>query len=269
MKKSKKDFFKFISEQRVTTVAAAWVYYFLTALLPLAFLLITAFGVFKVDLTAELIRKLPEEFRQAGEVIVNTAKNASGGITVFFIITVFFSGSALLNQMIKDGEHFYGLIAKRRGGILRRLLSIGALGVLFCAFLAAALLITFGSKVSELIGLASKNNLFAEILSFSFVILFIYGIIILLNALISPVKLKFSNLLTGAFVALAITVIGSLAFMLYLRFFANYNKFYGSLAAIIVFLLWAYIVMLGISVGAATSTYLYKKENPSKEKENA
>ena len=69
--------------------------------------------------------------------------------------------------------------------------------------------------------------------------------------------------------ALAITVIGSLAFMLYLRFFANYNKFYGSLAAIIVFLLWAYIVMLGISVGAATSTYLYKKENPSKEKENA
>ena len=125
-------------------------YYFLTALLPLAFLLITAFGVFKVDLTAELIRKLPEEFRQAVEVIVNTAKNASGGITVFFIITVFFSGSALLNQMIKDGEHFYGLIAKRRGGILRRLLSIGALGVLFCAFLAAALLITFGSKLSWL-----------------------------------------------------------------------------------------------------------------------
>ena len=66
-------------------------------------------------------------------------------------------------------------------------------------------------------------------------------------------------LVTGAFVALCIIVIGSIAFMLYLRFFNNYNKFYGSLAAIIVFLLWAYIVMLGLSIGAVTCTYLCDK----------
>ena len=34
---------KTISEKRLTTVAGAWVYYFLIALIPLAFLVVTAF----------------------------------------------------------------------------------------------------------------------------------------------------------------------------------------------------------------------------------
>lgn len=258
MKKMKK-FLRFTVEQRVTTVAAAWVFYFLTALLPLVFLLITAFGVFRVDLTAELVTKLPEELRAAGEVIVRTAENASGGITAFFFATVFFSGSALLNQMIKDVEHFYGAFAERKGGVIRRLLSLGALGVLFIAFLAVALIIAFGSKIITFTGLTGENNIFIKILGYLIVIVLIYGIIILLNAVTASVKLSFSELLTGAFVALAVTVLGSLAFMLYIRFFNNYNRLYGSLAAVIVFLLWSYIVMLGIAFGAATSAYLHTR----------
>lgn len=267
MKKLKNGFIKRFLDKRVTTVAAAWVYYFLTALLPLVFLVITAFGVFGVDLTEKLAGKLPEEFRQAAEIILNTAKNASSGITVFFFITVLFSGSALLNQMMKDGEYFYGVKKENRGGIWRRLMSVGALGIIFCVFLAAALVMTFGGRIATLIGLPSSDNIFLTILTFLFVILLVYAIIVLLNKIISPVKLGFKNLVIGGFVALCIIVLGSIAFMLYIRYFHNYNKFYGSLAAIIVFLLWAYIVMLGLATGAASSMYIYEKENNSS-KEN-
>lgn len=263
MKKLKNGFIKFFFEKRVTTVAAAWVYYFLTALLPLVFLVITAFGVFRVDLTTKLVGKLPEEFRQAADLILQTAKTASGGITVFFFITVLFSGSALLNQMMKDGEFFYGVKKENRGGLIRRFTSVIALGLIFCGFLAVALITAFGGKLLTFLGISSEDNVFLTILGFLFAILLIYAIIILLNKVISPVKLNFRNLVTGGFVALCIIILGSIAFMIYIRYFNNYNKFYGSLAAIIVFLLWSYIVMLGLATGAAYGMYEYKKETNS------
>ena len=148
---------------------------------------------------------------------------------------------------------------EQRRGLGRRLFAVASLGVIFCVFLVAALVFAFEGKIIAILGIADKSGIFTEILSFLFIILFIYAIIILLNKIICPVKISFSKLVTGAFVALCIIVIGSIAFMLYLRFFNNYNKFYGSLAAIIVFLLWAYIVMLGLSIGAVTCTYLCDK----------
>jgi uncharacterized BrkB/YihY/UPF0761 family membrane protein len=42
---------KVFSDNRLSTVAGAWVFYFLTAVIPLVFLLITAFGVFGVELS--------------------------------------------------------------------------------------------------------------------------------------------------------------------------------------------------------------------------
>ena len=47
--KKEKGFFEALKQTRITTVSAAWVFYFLTALLPMAFLLITAFAVFGVN----------------------------------------------------------------------------------------------------------------------------------------------------------------------------------------------------------------------------
>ncbi|MBQ4111582.1 MAG: hypothetical protein IJD38_02170, partial [Clostridia bacterium] len=95
---------KIFTEKRLTTVAGAWVYYFLSSVIPLAFLIITAFSVFGVSITGDIVSRLPEEFRLAGETIVQTAEKASKGVTVFFVITVVFSCTTLLNQMSKDGD---------------------------------------------------------------------------------------------------------------------------------------------------------------------
>ena len=99
---------RIINEKRLTTVAGAWVYYFLSSVIPLAFLIVTAFSVFGINVTSDIVSRLPEEFRLAGETIVQTAKKASKGVTLFFIITVIFSCTTLLNQMSKDGDFIYG-----------------------------------------------------------------------------------------------------------------------------------------------------------------
>jgi membrane protein len=87
--------------------------------------------------------------------------------------------------------------------------------------------------------------------------LFGYFIIVVLNKFISPVRLKFKQLWLGSLVSLFIIVLGTIAFVIYLRYFKSYNAFYGSLTAIIVFLLWTYIVMLGLVGGVIVNTEVY------------
>jgi membrane protein len=54
----------------------------------------------------------------------------------------------------------------------------------------------------------------------------------------------------GAFVAILVWVLASAAFALYVATFSNYDATYGSLAGIIVFLLWLWITNLALLFGA-------------------
>ncbi len=263
MQKTFKSLLKTVTKHRVTTVAGAWVYYFLTALIPLAFLLVTAFSVFGVDFSSEIISRLPEEFRLAGQTIAKTAENAGGGVTVFFIFTVIFSCTTLLNQMSKDGDFIYGRRSNKKRGFLRRLWAVVALCALFIVFLALAMFFSFRKTLFSRFTL----NKWQTLLTWCGVSLFLLGVgfmvIAILNGFISPVKLKLKVLAVGSFISLFIITLGTIGFIIYLRVFANYNKFYGSLATVIIFLLWAYILMLGLVTGVIVNKYLHlrAKEN--------
>ncbi|MBR1967830.1 MAG: YihY/virulence factor BrkB family protein [Clostridia bacterium] len=258
MIKSKvKTVLRLFNEKRVTTVAGAWVYYFLTSVIPLAFLVITAFGVFGVSVSKEIVARLPEEFRAAGETIASTAENASKGVTALFVFTIIFSCTTLLNQMSKDGDFIYGVKSKIKRGVMRRIWALVALAALFTVFLGAAVLFAFGNMIFAQARRISAYRLLFTVLAFTLIIAFGYLIIMLLNRFISPVRLKFAQVSIGALVSVFIIVLGTIFFILYLRFFANYNAFYGSLAAIIVFLLWTYISMLGLVVGVIINERIY------------
>ncbi|MBQ9756397.1 MAG: YihY/virulence factor BrkB family protein [Clostridia bacterium] len=256
MKKQVKGLFELFSEKRLTTVAGAWVYYFLMSVIPLAFLLATAFGVFGIDILFDLVSRLPEEFRQAGVAIAETAEHASKSVTLLFIITVIFSCTTLLNQMSKDGDFIYGVKAEKKRGVLRRVWAIVALGALFTVFLCMAFLFAFRVKIVTK-GINGNVKLFLAVLAFSLIILFCYAIIIVLYKFISPVKQKLGSLFLGGLVSLSTIVVGTLGLSLYLRFFNSYNAFYGSLAGIVVFLIWAYIVMVGLVIGAIINKRSY------------
>ncbi len=249
LKNAVKSFVSHINKKRLTTVAGAWVYYFLASAIPLAFLLVTAFGVFGVDLSERVVASLPSEFKKAGQAIVEAAENASNGVTVFFVLTVIFSSSTLLNQMSKDGDFIYGTGSRYKRGIMRRISAVFAIIALFFLFLGAAFLFAFGSSIFISVRADGGMQLLITALVFLFIIFFGYAVILLLNVFISPVKLSFKGLALGSFLSLAVIVLGTIGLTIYLRFFSNYNAFYGSLAAIVVFLLWVYICMIGLVTG--------------------
>ena len=248
---------KRIGELRISTVAGAWVFYFLAALIPLLFLLITAFAVFGVDITADITYSLPAEFKDAGEAIINAAENASRGVTVFFIITVFVSGSALLSQMKKDGEYIYG-VKSTSGGLLKRVWAIVALGVLFTVFMCIALFFSFEKYIYATV-FGGIHKIWITVTVFAVVVVACFFVNAMLNAFVSPVKLSFLQAAVGGAVSLSVIILGTIGFILYLRLFNPYNLFYGSLATVMVFLIWTYILMLGLVIGVATSKRAYFK----------
>ncbi len=257
------SFFTSLREKRLLTVTGCWVFYFLMALIPLVFLLITAFGFFGVDLSLELAGRLPTEFRDAVEIVVGTASNVSKSVTVFFIITVLISCSTLLNQMSKDGDHIYGEEGERKRGVFRRLWALLLLCVLFLLFIAFALCFSFRNSLLLRFGEDVRGVL--TIVSFAVIILFGYSIIMLLNSFISPIKLKAFALLFGSFISLCIMVLGTILLILYIRFFTGFNAFYGSLAGIIVFFLWAFILMLALSFGSFVCMRLTRRKKTENE----
>ena len=249
----------FFHQKRLTTVAAAWVYYFLISLMPLTFLLIIVLSVFKVNLTIDLVSRLPEEFRLAGETIIETAEKASKGVTIFFVLTALFSCTSLLNQMSKDGDFIFEARSNKKRGLMRRVWAFLALCALFVLFLGLGYLLAFREVLDLKILIFSDKNkdILLKFFSFSIVIVVGYAIIYILNKFISPVKLNFFQTSLGSLCALFIMVFGTIGFTLYLRYFANYNAFYGSLAGIIIFLLWSYIIMFGLAFGTIINMHVY------------
>lgn len=254
-----KEFSGVFLDKRISTVVGAWVFYFLTSIIPLVFLFLTILGVFGVELTEDAVSRLPLEFRSAGEAIVSTARRASKGATLLFIITAIFSCSRLLSQMSKDGDYIYGEKSAVKRGVMRRIWAVVALGSLFVIFLLAIILIAVGGNFfGYAFAFGKIKNLIATIAFFLVIILFSFLIIITLNKFICPVKLKFKQLALGSICSLFVIVLGTIFFALYLRFFNSYNAFYGSLASIIVFLLWANILMFGLALGAVINSQLNK-----------
>ena len=59
-------------------------------------------------------------------------------------------------------------------------------------------------------------------------------------------KMQAKNILISSLISLGVIVLGTIGFSIYLRFFSRYSNLYGSLAGLVVFLLWVYISMFGL-----------------------
>ncbi len=258
LKPKKYQIISTIKRKRISTVAGSWVFYFCLALVPLVFLLVWAFSAFNVDASSVFLAYLPSQFKSFGESVFLEVQNKSKGLTVFFVFTVIFSGSALLNQMSKDGDFIYGTKSKRRG-IFRRIKAIIGLVFLFVIFFITAILFAFSNAIKQKLN-EGFTLIFAQISAIVLLIILCYVIIILLNKFISPVKLGATEVFIGSLVSLVIIVLGTLLFSLYLKFFKPYGVLSGSIVSALAFLSWLYIIMLGLSIGSAVISTINKNQ---------
>ena len=125
--------------------------------------------------------------------------------------------------------------------------------VILIAVVALALVVTgpVAEAVGDAFGIGSVAVTAWSILKWPVMAIIISLIFSLLYYATPNVKQpKFKWFTAGGLVALVVWIVASVAFAFYVATFSSYNKTYGSLAAVVIFLVWLWISNLAILFGA-------------------
>ncbi len=232
-----------LAEKKYTTIAGTLVYFLIMSVTPLAFWLTLLFG--RLDIDGESILALPvfESVKNVLVFIREEAGKATKGASVFLIATTLYSATNLFYHMRRSGELIYSYTRKKHGLLVR----LGALLLLFAVMLLV---------VASLGIFAGGAFVFSRIFpgwlevvaDYSLLIAVSFGLVLLLNGYICPYKVKIRELLPGTLITVAAWGVALIGFTVYLKI-GNMGRLYGALSAIIVFMLWLYVLMICFVVG--------------------
>ena len=123
----------------------------------------------------------------------------------------------------------------------------------------------FLSLLLSLINLPIQSIIILQIIqwiSFVFVLLFTFGLFY--NFLPNQKDYKRKWFCAGSVTAIILWLLLTNAFRLYLNYFDNYDKTYGSLGAVIILMLWLYLTALVILIGGALNAIIDPPKNFNK-----
>ena len=180
--------------------------------------------------------------------------SATGVALVVGIIGALWSASGYVGGFGRAMNRIYGIQEGRPFYKLRPLQMLITLGAVVLTGLVAIGLVVFGPAaraIGDAVGLGDTAVTAWNIAKWP-VLLFLAALAIALLYYATPnvQHPKFRWISPGALVAIVTLVIASLLFGIYISQFAHYNKTYGSLAGIIIFLLWLWITNLALLFGA-------------------
>ncbi len=221
------------------------------------------------DLLVSALELLPRQAWNAAETVV-TELYASG-ITLISVTAVILLWSASAGiRSIADGVRcVYG--NRLTTGFVRRYAKSLLYTVVFLLFLLVTVLVLpFGRRIWELvIRFTRVESLFGETLVdlrglISY--LFLGVVFLFLFRALAPkgAGMRWKDHLPGAAAAAAGWVLYSWAYALYVDNYADYSVIYGSLTAVILFMLWLYMSMLILLLGAELNVWLYGKKSGKK-----
>ena len=250
------------SRDQCTDQAAGLTYFAVLSLFPALLAVVSLLGVFghgqaTVDAVMELLEgAAPEEtlaaLRGPIDSLVNTP--AAGFALVAGIAGALWSASGYVGAFARAMNRIYGVEEGRPFWKLKpsMLLLTAVILVLIC--IAGLLLVISGpiaAWVGDLIGLGETAVMVWDIAKWPVLLLVVVVILAVLYGFAPNVRQpKFRWVSMGAFVALVVWAVATAGFVFYVTNFGSYNATYGSLAGVIVFLLWLWITNNAFLFGA-------------------
>ena len=242
-------------------LAAALTYYAVLALFPALLALVSLLGlVGRQGASDELVDMLSQV--GAGSV-ADTLREpldqlsqspAVGFGLVVGIVGALWSASGYVGAFGRAMNRVYEIAEGRPFWKLRPLMMVVTLAAVVLAGLVAIGLVVSGPvarAVGDAIGLGETAVTVWGIVKWPVLLALAAVVVAILYYATPNVKQpKFKWISIGAVVAIITWVIASALFGLYVSHFANYNKTYGSLAGVIIFLLWLWITNLALLFGA-------------------
>jgi len=253
-------FFEEIKQESLVNKASSLAYSFLLAFFPATIFLFTMIpyipthNKFQKALLEMIKLILPTNAYQAFQsTIVDIVKNQHGGLLSFgFLSAMFFAtnGVAKLMQAFNKSS----LLTESRTWLKRRWIAL-ILTVLISLSLIVAIFILLISKsiisyIQFQLGGSGKIWVYLiTILQWVIVIVLFFVTVSILYRYGPAHKRRWKFLSPGSILATFLAVLTSWGFTYYINHFTSYNKLYGSIGTLIVFMLWLYINSIIILVG--------------------
>jgi len=257
------------SRDECTDLAAALTYYAVLAMFPAAIALISLVGL--VGQGPQTVQTLLDVLRQAGAgsvvktvdaplMSLATAPRAAGFAFVIGLASALWSASGYVGAFGRAMNRMYGIREGRPIWKLRPLqLVVTLLSLLLAAAVALSLVLTgpAAEAVGNAIGLGSTAVLVWNIAKWPVLVLVVVLVVALLYYATPNIQQpKFRWISVGALLAIVVWIAASALFGFYVANFSSYNKTYGALAGVVVFLLWLWITNLALLFGAELDSEL-------------
>jgi len=250
-----------IQDHNVFGCAAQLSYYFLLALFPLLLFLVSLLGYFAQagsELRNQLLNYLAAVMPQAAVALVHTtldeiSQSAGSGKLSFGLLAALWAASNGMGAISDTLNTAYN-VRETRSWWKVRLISVLLTISLSVLIVTALAIILYGGSIGE--ALASRfgfSNVFTtswKILQWPIALIFVLATFNVIYNFAPNIRRRQRRFFTpGAFVGVALWLLVSFGFRIYLHYFNSYSVTYGSLGALIILMLWFYFTGVAILIG--------------------
>jgi membrane protein len=241
--------------------AAALTYYSVLSIFPaivVATSIVGLLGKSAADPLIENVRQLaPGGARDTLTGVIEELQGSgsfAGPVAIFGLLAALWAASGYIGGFIRAANAIYEVEEGRpvwKTLPLRVFLTLAMVVLLAATAIGLVLTGDIADRVGRALGLGATGVVVWNIAKWP-VLAVLIGLAIALLYWASPNvrQLGFRWLTPGSLLAIVGWVLASLGFAFYVANFASYNKVYGSLAAVIVFLIWLWISNLVVLLGA-------------------
>jgi membrane protein len=257
-------------EDNLTDWAAALTYYAVLAIFPALIVLVSILGLIGESATEPLIEELGSVAPgPAREIVTNAIENLQGSqgtagmLFVVGLLAALWSASGYVSAFMRASNAIYDIEEGRpiwktlpvRVGltlVLMLLLSLSALAVVLTGGLARA--------IGDVIGLGDTAVSVWDIAKWPVLLLAVSFMFALLYWAAPNVQHPgFRWISPGGVLAVIGWLVASAAFAFYVSSFGSYNKTYGALGGVVVFLVWLWLSNVMILLGAEFNAELERE----------
>jgi membrane protein len=249
------------SKDQCTDLAAALTYYAVLALFPALLAMVSLLGLIGQGSTTQSLVDILDQVG-AGSVastirqpLQDLMSNQAAGLgLVIGIAGALWSASGYVGAFSRAMNRMYEIDEGRPFWKLRPLMIVITLVAVLLAGVVAIGLVVSGPlarAIGDAIGLGDTAVTVWSIVKWPVLLILAALVVAILYYATPNVKQpKFRWISVGALVAIVVWVLASAAFGFYVSQFSNYNKTYGSLGGVIIFLLWLWLTNLALLFGA-------------------
>jgi membrane protein len=245
----------------ITDWAAALTYYGVLAIFPAIIALVSVLGLIGPSATQPLIDNLgkvaPGPAQQIFTSAVKNLQQSQGAAGILLIVGIagaVWSASGYIAAFMRASNAIYD-VDEGRPVWMTMPIRVGVTVVLLTllAISAVAVVVTGGlaQQVGNLIGIGGTAVTAWDIAKWPVLLLIVSFMFAILYWASPNVRHPgFRWLSPGGIFAVVVWLVASAAFAFYVANFSSYNKTYGSLAAVVIFLVWLWISNIAVLLGA-------------------